>query len=54
MFPFSTELMQIFSKSSENFFNLSFLSIVARWFKALDQAKIDAIGLVEVAIPFLC
>lgn len=69
IFPSSTVSMQAFSNVRENlktnrflqlekiyshFWSWSFLSRTPRWWSPLVQAKIDAIGLVEVEFPFWC
>ena len=52
--PSSTALIQIFSKVLTNFFKSSLLSNFALWYKPLAQAKIEAIGFVEVSLPCWC
>ena len=51
MSPPSTVSMQTFSKASANRTTSGVLSKVPRYFSPRVQAKIEAIGLVEVSLP---
>src|SRR5205085_108745 len=52
--PDSTVSTQTFSSASANFTTSGVLSNVPRYLRPCVQAKIEAIGLVEVGRPFWC
>src|SRR5215213_5066810 len=54
MKPASTVSTQTFSSVLANFASSSLLSSLARWASPCVQAKIEAIELVEVSLPFWC
>ena len=49
--PLSTVSTQTFSKVEANLISSSLLSSLPLWARPLVQAKIEAIGLVEVSLP---
>src|ERR1700712_5520032 len=52
MWPASTVSTQTFSSVLANFASSALLSSLARWARPRVQAKIDAMELVEVSLPF--
>ena len=52
--PLSTVSTQTFSSVSANFTTSGVPSNLPRYLRPRVQAKIDAIGLVEVGLPFWC
>lgn len=52
MYPFSTASIVDSSSNKQNLSNSGLLSNLALWASPLDQAKIDAIGFVDVFYPF--